>query len=67
MRMSPIARHYTKHIPVAAPPFEANRASRAHLHNSPPSLLMIGNNFLKQLTFGARANSPVPICRKGIM
>ena len=24
---------------------------------------MIGNNYLKQLTFGARANPPVPICR----
>jgi hypothetical protein len=35
----------------------------AHLRNSPPSLLMIGNNYLKQLAFGARANSPVPICR----
>ena len=29
----------------------------------PPSLLMIGNNYLKQLAFDARANSPVPICR----
>ena len=36
---------------------------RAHLRNSPPSLLIIGNNYLKQLAFGARANSPVPICR----
>ena len=33
----------------------------AHPRNSPPSLLMIGNNYLKQLAFGARANSPVPI------
>jgi hypothetical protein len=33
----------------------------AHLRNSPPSLLMIGNNYLKQLAFGARANSPVSI------
>ena len=24
---------------------------------------MIGNNYLKQLAFGARANSPVPVCR----
>ena len=32
----------------------------AHLRNSPPSLLIIGNNYLKQLGFGARANSPVP-------
>ena len=24
---------------------------------------MFGNNYLKQLAFGARANSPVPICR----
>ncbi len=31
--------------------------------NSPPSLLIIGNNSLKQLAFGARANSPAPICR----
>ena len=31
--------------------------------NSPPSLVMIGNNYLKQLAFGARANSPVPVCR----
>ncbi len=36
---------------------------RAHLRNSPPSLLMIGNNYLKQLAFSERANSPVPICR----
>ena len=36
---------------------------RAHLRNSPPSLLKIGNNYLKQLAFGARANSPAPICR----
>ena len=36
---------------------------RAHLRNSPQSLLMFGNNYLKQLAFGARANSPVPICR----
>ena len=35
----------------------------AHLCNSPPSLLMFGNNYLKQLAFGARANSPAPICR----
>ena len=35
----------------------------AHLRNSPPSLLKIGNNYLKQLAFGARANSPAPICR----
>ena len=28
---------------------------RAHLRNSPPSLLIIGNNYLKQLAFGARA------------
>ena len=28
---------------------------RAHLRNSPPSLLKIGNNYLKQLAFGARA------------
>ena len=34
---------------------------RAHLSNSPPSLLMIGNNYLKQHIFGARANSLVPI------
>ena len=34
---------------------------RAHLRNSPPSLLMFGNNYLKQLAFGARANSPAPI------
>ena len=31
--------------------------------DSPPSLLMIGNNYLKQLAVGARANSPAPICR----
>ena len=36
---------------------------RAHLRNSPPSLLMIGNNYLKQLAISARANSPAPICR----
>ena len=36
---------------------------RAHLRHSPPSLLMIGNNYLKQLAIGARANSPAPICR----
>ena len=36
---------------------------RTHLSNSQPSLLMIGNNYLKQLAFGARANSPAPICR----
>ena len=36
---------------------------RAHLRHSPPSLLMIGNNYLKQLVLGARANSPAPICR----
>ena len=35
----------------------------AHLRISPPSLLIIGNNYLKQLAFGARANSPAPICR----
>ena len=40
--------------------FKGN-VSMAHLRNSPPSLLMIGNNYLKQLAFGARANSPVPI------
>ena len=34
-----------------------------HLRNSPPSLLIIGNNYLKQLAFGARAHSPAPICR----
>ena len=28
---------------------------RAHLRHSPPSLLMIGNNYLKQLAIGARA------------
>ena len=38
-------------------------ALRAHLRNSPPSLLIIGNNSLKQLAFGARANSPAPIGR----
>ena len=27
----------------------------AHLRHSPPNLLMIGNNYLKQLSFGARA------------
>ena len=32
-----------------------------HRRHSPPSLLMIGNNYLKQLSFSARANSPVPI------
>ena len=36
---------------------------RAHLRHSPPSLLMIGNNYLKQLAISARANSPAPICR----
>ena len=35
----------------------------SHLRHSPPSLLMFGNNYLKQLAFGARANSPVPSCR----
>ena len=39
------------------------RRRGAHLRNSPPSLLKIGNNPLKQLAFGARANSPAPICR----
>ena len=29
----------------------------------PMSLLIFGNNYLKQLAFGARANSPAPICR----
>ena len=38
-------------------------AHGAHLRNSPPSLLMIGNNDLKQLTLCARANSPAPICQ----
>ena len=28
---------------------------RAHLRHSPPSLLMIGNNYLKQLAISARA------------
>ena len=36
-------------------------AAGAHLRNSPPSLLMIGNNYLKQLAFGARVNSPASI------
>ena len=31
--------------------------------NSPPSPLMIENNYLKQLSFGARANSPVPLAQ----
>ena len=35
----------------------------AHLRNSPQSLMVFGNNYLKQLAFGARANSPVPICQ----
>ena len=39
--------------------FKKSEAGR----NSPPSLLMFGNNYLKQLAFGARANSPAPICR----
>ena len=39
------------------------KRSRAHLRNSPPSRLMFRNNYLKQLAFGARANSPAPICR----
>ncbi len=40
-----------------------NLALDLRWRNSPPSLLIIGNNSLKQLAFGARANSPAPICR----
>ena len=34
---------------------ERGMGNGAHLRDSPPSLLMIGNNYLKQLAFGARA------------
>ena len=38
-------------------------ASRLVGRGVPPSLLMIENNYLKQLALCARANSPAPICR----
>ena len=47
----------------AAPIWRHAQYTRAHLRHLPPSLLKIGNNYLKQLAFGARANSPAPICR----
>jgi len=31
------------------------RFTRAHLRNSPSGFLIMGNNYLKQLSFGARS------------
>ena len=54
---------------LVGPARRAGRTVGSHVPPSPvgsrvpPSLLMIGNNYLKQLAFDARANSPAPICR----
>ena len=45
------------------PPWTLRNLAR----NLPLSILMIGNNSLKQLAFGARANSPVPIVQSKAM
>ena len=37
------------------------RLQQAHQRNSPPRLLMVGNNYQKQLFLVARANSPAPV------
>ncbi len=52
-----------KWAPCGDRPLNFLAVNGAHLRNSPPRLLMIGNNYLKQLAYGARANSPAPISR----
>jgi len=51
--------HYTKKSVM--PKSQKDRRMWAHLRNSPPSLLMIGNNYLKQLAVGVRPRTSLEV------